>query len=192
HLVARLDARRGHRHLERARPAVRQHRVLRTDERRELLLERDRLGRIGAREDPAVEDGHHRAAVVVGDLRPRGVVRRSEDGFAAEDGQVAHVRLAYFFPAAAQSNSIFSWTKRSCCGCSPVSAYGLLKKIESGRAMPFSPRRFATSMRRTRSRTSGAARTESWQRKLIFICIGTPAKPMMSMLSQASFASPRG
>ena len=35
-------------------------------------------------------------------------------------------------------------------------------------------------------------RRESWQRKLIFICIGTPAKPTMSMLSQASFESPRG
>src|SRR5262249_29516937 len=70
-----------------------------------------------------------------------------------------------------------------------------VRRLEEHRQLPLVPAfadALATSSNRTRSMTSGAARTESWQRKLTFICIGTPPNPTMSMLSQASFASPRG
>jgi hypothetical protein len=70
---------------------------------------------------------------------------------------------------------------------------GALKNSESCSCGPaLSPRCRARSSTRAISRTSGAASTLSLQRKLTFICMLWPRKPLTSMLSQASLSSPRG
>ncbi len=89
-LVARAHARRSEGDGQRARSAVGEQTMLRPDEARELLLERQRLGRKRAGEDAAIEHTRDRPPFVVADDRPDAVCFSGEDRRRPEEGERGH------------------------------------------------------------------------------------------------------